>query len=261
MKSGMRSIRSVAGGIVTALGIVGALALWEAAVRLFKVPAYLLPAPSAIASSMWTFHGILLLDAWYTTYETVVGFALGAGIGFVLAMLIVFSPLLERIIMPGAILTQIVPKLAVAPLFVVWLGTGVAPKFAITALMTLFPVLLSCVAGLKSVDRRWLELFDSVCASRWQLFLKVQLPNSSPYVFAGLKLGMTLAVVGAVVGEWMGADHGLGSEILIANSQLHTDLVFGSLVVLSAIGLALFGIIALIEDVSLPKYRRVTLIG
>jgi NitT/TauT family transport system permease protein len=256
-----RKIRSSQGGAITAAGILGSLALWEAAVRLFHVPGYLLPAPSAIAVSIWTYHRILALDAWYTTYETVAGFALGAGIGFALAVLIVFSPVLERIVMPGAVLTQIVPKLAVAPLFVVWFGTGIEPKLAITALMTVFPVLLNCVAGLISVDRRWIELFDSVCASRWQLFLKVQLPNSSPYVFAGLKLGMTLAVVGAIVGEWMGADHGLGNEILIANSQLHTDLVFASLVVLSVIGLALFGIIAVIEDVTLPKYRRISIVG
>jgi NitT/TauT family transport system permease protein len=127
--------------------------------------------------------------------------------------------------------------------------------------MVIFPVLLNCVAGLLTVDRRWLELFDSVCASRWQLFRKIQLPNSSPYIFAGLKLGMTLAVVGAIVGEWMGADHGLGAEMLIANSQLHTDLVFASLLVLSAIGLALFGLIALVEDLTLPKYRRVNIVG
>jgi NitT/TauT family transport system permease protein len=256
-----RAERTWAGRAVTAIGLVGSLLLWEALVRLLEVPPYLLPAPSEIALSLWTFHRVLLLDAWYTTYETVVGFALGAGIGFALAVLVVFSRILERIVMPAAVLTQIVPKLAVAPLFVVWFGTGMAPKLAITALMTIFPVLLNCVAGLITVDRRWLDLFESVCASRWQLFLKVQLPNSSPYVFAGLKVGMTLAVVGAIVGEWMGADHGLGNQMLIANSQLHTDLVFASLLVLSAIGLVLFGLIAFIEDVTLPKHRRVSMVG
>lgn len=249
------------GSAVTTAAIVSGLILWEALVRLLHVPAYLLPAPSAIALSIWTFHHVLAIDAWYTTYEILLGFALGAGIGFALAVLVTFSRVLDRIVMPAAVLTQIVPKLAVAPLFVVWFGTGLAPKLAITALMAIFPVLLNCVAGLVTVDRRWRELFDSVCASRWQLFFKIQLPNSSPYVFAGLKVGMTLAVVGAIVGEWMGADHGLGNEMLIANSQLHTDLVFASLLVLSAIGLVLFGIIALIEDMTLPKYRRVSVVG
>lgn len=258
---GARWIRSAQGTAITVSGIIGGLVAWEGLVHLFDVPAYLLPAPSAIAQSMWRYRQVLWVDAWYTTYETVLGFALGAGIGFALAVLVIFSRVLERIVMPAAVLTQIVPKLAVAPLFVVWFGTGIAPKLAITALMTIFPVLLNCVAGLLTVDRRWLELFDSVCASRWQLFLKIQLPNSSPYVFAGLKLGMTLAVVGAIVGEWMGADHGLGNEMLIANSQLHTDLVFASLLVLSAIGLALFGVIALMEEITLPKYRRVSIVG
>jgi NitT/TauT family transport system permease protein len=258
---GARWIQSIQGSAITAGGIVGGLLAWEALVRLFSVPPYLLPAPSAIALSMWRFRQVLLVDAWYTTYEIVLGFGLGAGIGFALAVLVVFSRVLEQLVMPAAVLTQIVPKLAVAPLFVVWFGTGLAPKLAITALMAIFPVLLNCIAGLLTVDRRWLELFDSVCASRWQLFLKIQLPNSSPYIFAGLKVGMTLAVVGAIVGEWMGADHGLGNEMLIANSLLHTDLVFASLLVLSAIGLALFGVIALIEDVTLPKYRRVSIVG
>lgn len=254
-------IQSVRKSAITVGGIVGALLVWEAAVRFFSVPGYLLPAPSAIALSLWSFRQVLLVDAWYTTYEIVLAFVLGAGIGFALAVLVVFSRVLEQLVMPAAVLTQIVPKLAVAPLFVVWFGTGVAPKLAITALMAIFPVLLNCVAGLLMADRRWQELFDSVCASRWQFFVKIQLPNSSPYIFAGLKLGMTLAVVGAIVGEWMGADHGLGSEMLIANSQLHTDLVFASLLVLSAIGLALFGIIAFVEDITLPKYRRVSIVG
>ena len=258
---GARWTRSLQGGALTLGGLLGGLLLWEASVRFFHVPPFLLPAPSAIAMSMWKFRRVLEVDSWYTTYEIVAGFALGAGIGFALAVLVVFSPLLERIVMPTAVLTQIVPKLAVAPLFVVWMGTGAAPKLAITALMAIFPVLLNCVAGLLTVDRRWLELFDSVCASRWQLFLKIRLPNSSPYIFAGLKLGMTLAVVGAIVGEWMGADHGLGNEMLIANSQLHTDLVFASLLVLSVIGLALFGIVALFEELTLPKYRRVNIVG
>jgi len=253
--------RPIQGSAITACGIVGGLLVWETSVRLLSVPAYLLPAPSAIALSMWSFRQVLAIDAWYTTYEIVLGFALGAGLGFALAVLIIFSRVLEQLVMPAAVLTQIVPKLAVAPLFVVWFGTGLAPKLAITALMAIFPVLLNCVAGLLTADRRWIELFDSICASRWQFFLKIQLPNSSPHIFAGLKLGMTLAVVGAIVGEWMGSDHGLGSEMLIANSQLHTDLVFASLLVLSAIGLALFGVIALVEEITLPKYRRVSVIG
>jgi NitT/TauT family transport system permease protein len=256
-----RAIRQVQESAFATAGVLGGLALWEIAARLFHVPSYLLPTPSAIALSIWAFRQVLVLDAWYTTYETVLGFALGAGIGFTLAVLVIFSRVLEKIVMPAAILTQIVPKLAVAPLFVVWFGTGVAPKLAITALMTIFPVLLNCVAGLITFDRRWRELFDSVCASRWQLFLKVQLPNSLPYIFVGLKVGMTLAVVGAIVGEWMGADHGLGYEMLIANSQLHTDLVFASLVLLAAIGLVLFGVIAVVEDVTLPKHRRVSIVS
>lgn len=253
----MKSLRLSQG---PALGIIAAvvfLLLWELGVKVFQVPSYLLPPPTEIGREMWKFKTILLRDTWVTSYEILVGFGVGAVVGFALAVLVVFSPVVERLVMPTAVLTQIIPKLAVAPLFVVWFGVGFLPKVAITALMGVFPVLINGVTGLSLVDHRWLELMHSISASKWQVFTKVRLPNSAPYVFVGLKVGMTLSVVGAIVGEWMGANAGLGFQIMMAISQLQTALLFGGLVLLSMLGIGFFGLIALIETWVVPKQRRV----
>ncbi len=256
MKAIMGRLSQGPGAGVIATGVF--LLLWELGVRLFEIPAYLLPRPAEIAAEMWKHRAVLLRDTWVTGYEIAVGFLLGALIGFALAVLVIFSPIVERVVMPAAVLTQIIPKLAVAPLFVVWFGVGFVPKIAITALMAVFPVLINGVAGLSLVDRRWLELMHSVSASRWDVFRKVRLPNSAPYVFVGLKVGMTLCVVGAIVGEWMGANAGLGFQIMLSISQLQTPLLFGCLLLLSVLGIGFFGLISLAEALVLPRHRRVS---
>lgn len=244
---------------LSAAAIVVFFVLWELAVRLLRVPSYLIPPPSEILAVMWRYRAILLRDTWVTAYEIILGFGVGALIGFALAVAVVFSPVLERVVMPPAILTQVIPKLAIAPLFVVWFGVGLMPKVAITALMGVFPVLINSVTGLTLVDGRWLELMHSVSASKWHVFTKVRLPNCAPYLFVGLKVGMTLSVVGAIVGEWMGADRGLGFQIIMANANLHTSLLFAAMVLLSVLGIGLFGSISLIEGWSLPAHRRVSI--
>ena len=240
------------------IAMVVFLILWELGVWAFSVPSYLLPRPSEIAAEMWKHKATLLYDTWITGYEILIGFLLGAILGFAMAVLVIFSPVVERVLMPAAVLTQIIPKLAVAPLFVVWFGVGFLPKIAITALMGIFPVLINGVAGLSLVDHRWLELMHSVSASKWQVFIKVRLPNSAPYIFVGLKVGMTLSVVGAIVGEWMGANAGLGFQIMMSISQLQTPLLFGCLVLLSILGIGFFGVITLVEAWVVPQQRRVS---
>jgi len=196
------------------MAMVAFLILWELGVWVFEVPSYLLPRPSEIAAEMWKYKVTLLHDTWVTGYEILIGFLLGAALGFAMAVLVIFSPIFERVVMPAAVLTQIIPKLAVAPLFVVWFGVGFLPKIAITALMGIFPVLINGVAGLSLVDHRWLELMHSVSASKWDVFTKVRLPNSAPYIFVGLKVGMTLSVVGAIVGADIYIAASFGSGLL-----------------------------------------------
>jgi NitT/TauT family transport system permease protein len=236
----------------TIVSAIVLLALWEAAAQARLVPSFLLPAPSAIVGAGIQFRDLLLADTGVTTYEILLGFAAGSIVGLVLAIGIVFSRIIEQIVYPPAIVTQVVPKLAIAPLFIVWFGVGVTPKVVITLLICLFPVLVNAVAGMRAVDPRMLDLMHSVNASRWQVFTKVEFPNAGPYIFAGLKVGITLAVVGAIVGEWLGSNIGLGYRILSANSALRTDLLFAALLALSVVGILLYGLTVLAERFLIP---------
>jgi NitT/TauT family transport system permease protein len=242
---------------VTMLSTAITLVIWEMVARVGLVPSFLLPAPTAIVAAGAQFWALLLKDVGVTMYETLLGFAAGSLVGLLLGIGIVFSRAIEQIVYPPAIITQVVPKLAVAPLFIVWFGVGITPKVMITLLICLFPVLVNAVVGMRAVDPRMRDLMQSVNASRWQVFTKVEFPNSAPYLFAGLKVGITLAVVGAIVGEWLGSNVGLGYRILAANSALRTDLLFAALVALSVIGIILFGLIAIAERFFVPGGQRI----
>jgi NitT/TauT family transport system permease protein len=241
----------------TIISTIVVLAVWELITQLQLVPKFLLPAPTAVVGATFQFGPLLLADTWVTLYEILLGFAVGSLVGLALAIGIVFSRVVEQIVYPPAVVTQMVPKLAIAPLFLVWFGVGVTPKIMITALICLFPVLVNGVAGMRSVDPRMLDLMHSVSASRWQIFTKVEFPNAAPYIFAGLKVGITLAVVGAIVGEWLGANIGLGYRILAANAALRTDLLFAAIGLLSLIGILLFGLVAVLEKVMIPGRRQI----
>ncbi len=206
----------------------------------WRIPSYILPAPSAIYQEMVRVLPILLAHTRTTLVEILLGFLVGAVIGFGSAILVVYSRVMERIIYPMALFTQTIPKLAIAPLFLIWFGFGLAPKVAITALICLFPVLINSVAGLVSVDPKMMDLMYVLSATRWQVFRKIRLPSAVPHIFAGLEIGISLATVGAIVAEWVGAESGLGYMILIANNQLRTERVFAAIVAIVVLGLALF---------------------
>jgi NitT/TauT family transport system permease protein len=242
---------------ISVASVIVAVGAWEIGVRLLEVPKFLIPTPSTIAAALVRWWDILLVDTWITFLETVFGFVAGSLVGLVIAIGIIFSRVLEKIVYPPTIVTQVVPKLAIAPLFIVWFGIGLTPKIMIIILMCLFPVLVNGVAGMRAVDPRMLDLMHSVNASRWQVFAKVQFPNAAPHVFAGLKVGITLAVVGAIVAEWLGANQGLGHQILMSMSMMRTDLLFAALLLLSVLGIALFGAIALLEPLVLPRQRQI----
>ena len=245
---------------ITILTALAVLLAWEVLVRALAVPRFLMPSPSLIWAALTRFGAILLNDTWITLSETVLGFVAGSAMGVLLAILIVFSRVLERMLYPPAIITQMVPKLAIAPLFVIWFGIGLPPKIMVILIVCLFPVMINTVAGMRSVDPRMLELMYSVNASRWQVFRKIEFPTSLPYLFAGLKIAITMAVTGAVVAEWLGSNAGLGHQILMANSQLSTDLLFASLVMLSLTGMGLFGVVAILEAVLAPRQRQINVL-
>jgi NitT/TauT family transport system permease protein len=235
------------------LGLAAAgIVIWEVGVRLGNVPAYLLPPPSAIVASLLADWKVIYLNIYPTLIAILGGFALSVVIGIPLATLIVFSPLAERVLYPPMIASQAIPKVAIAPLFVVWMGFGVMPKVSIAFLIAFFPVVIDTVIGLRSVQPEMLQLGRSMGGGTLRVFLKLRLPNALPNIFAGLKVAITLAVVGAITGEFVGSQSGLGYLLTSASGQMDTALVFAVLVTISVIATLLFMIIEAVEKLVIP---------
>ena len=228
------------------------LLVWEVLCRALDGKTYLLPTPSRIWEELVRQAPNLVEHTWVTTYEVLLGFALAALIGIVLAVLIVSSPLFDRSIMPVLIFSQTVPKIAIAPLFIVWFGFGPTAKVLVAFLICFFPIVIDTAIGLRSVSPDMLNLARSMGASWWDIFLKIRLPTALPYVFGGLKVAITLAVVGAVVGEFVGATRGLGYVLLKANGELQTPLLFAAIAILTAIGILFYYALEAVERLLIP---------
>jgi NitT/TauT family transport system permease protein len=234
--------------IVATLAVLTLLA--EVILRIMDVQTFLVPKPSTVAQSFADNWGVLWTNSLVTLKEVVLGFLVAAIGGFGLAVLIVYVPFLSRILYPLIVASQTIPKIAIAPLLIVWFGFGLAPKIIVVFLIAFFPVVIASTVGLRSVDENMLHLVRSMGASGLQAFYKVRLVHAVPSIFSGLKIAITLAVVGAIVGEFVGADAGLGYLLLIANGQLDTPLMFAAVVVLSIMGIVLFGIVSAIEQIT-----------
>lgn len=223
--------------------------LWEWLVHVLAVPSFILPPPSAIAKTFFLGFatGAFLPDLAATAAEAIGGFLLGSLLGLVLGALIVLFPVMERIVYPYVVALQTVPKVAIAPLFVVWFGFGMTSKIVVVVLVSLFPVLVNVIAGLRSIDQDRLDLLDALSASRWQIFWYLRFPNSLPFVFAGLNTAVVLSVIGAIVGEFVGATKGIGFRILQANYNLDIAGVFSLFAVLSMLGLSMYWTLRVIE--------------
>lgn len=234
------------------IGILGFLIIWEIAVMLFKLPAYLLPRPTEIVRTLIEEWDSLQSNGMVTAYEMILGYVLAVVIGVPLAIGITASPSFDRFITPILLFFQTVPKIAIAPLFLVWFGVGTMPKVLVAFLISFFPIVIDTAVGLRSVSLEMIDLARSMGATRMQIFTQFRLPTSLPYLFSGLKVAATLAVVGAVVGEFVGADRGLGYILLVANSNLQTALLFATIVVLTALGLLLFYAIEVLEYFMIP---------
>jgi NitT/TauT family transport system permease protein len=224
------------------------IAAWEGAVRFFDIPKIVVPPPSAVAQALWA--GITGEYAWHfgiTFYETIVGFAFGAAFGLVVGGLIAQFPLLERTLYPYVVAFQTLPKVAIAPIIVIWFGYGVASKIVITATIAFFPLLANTIVGLRAVSRDQVELMVAFTATRWQIFWKARVPQALPYIFVGLDVAIVLSVIGAIVGEFVGAQAGLGYLILQKNFNMDMAGVFAILIILSAMGVGLHMIVAAIQ--------------
>jgi NitT/TauT family transport system permease protein len=227
-------------------------AVWWVVTAREMVAPYLVPSPPAVWETLVEDHAMLLENTWITTYETLVGFVLAALIGVGTALFIVYSKTLEKALYPVILFAQVIPKIAIAPILVVWFGFGPAPKIILAVLIAFFPVVISAVAGFRSVDPELLDLSSTMGASRWQTFRKIRFPTALPHLMAGLKVAVTLAVVGAVVGEFVGADKGLGYVLLVASGNLNAPLLFADLILMSAIGIAFFILVEAAEALLIP---------
>ena len=244
LKSVLSSVFSNLPAVLFLLLLVGA---WQAYVSLFDVDRFILPSPLDIGRAFGQFFPELLRHTWVTTYEILMGFAVGTIVAVLMALLITSSRLAGRIFYPLLVASQTVPKIAIAPLFVIWFGTGLAPKVVIAAVVCFFPTVVNTVQGLRATDPNAVDLLRLVAASRWQVFQKLRFPNALPYFFAGLKISIALAVIGAVIGEWVGANAGLGYLIMYSTQTLRTDLMFAGLVLTALLGVALYLVVVLLE--------------
>ena len=224
-----------------------ALVAWEVVVRWAKVPEAILPPPSAIWDQIVQHHRLILKHALPTTLETLLAFGISIPLGVLLAAVMTWSPMLEKATYPNVILFQIIPKIALAPLFIVWLGIGLASRVTFSIFISFFPILVATAAGLQSVPRDMLRLCRSVGANDWQVLVNVRFPFALPFLFSGMKVSVTLAIIGIVVGEFIASQEGLGYLILFASSRQQTDLSLACIVVLCSVGLALYGLVVLSE--------------
>lgn len=239
------------------LGVAVALAGWWGAVELFHVRPVFVPSPLAVVEAFGREPDYLTKETWNTLYRLLIGFALASVGGLVIALLMSWSRTLYRAVMPLFLALNAVPKVAVAPLLVVWMGFGSAPNIVMVVLICLLPVLVSTMAGLAATPSDLGELARSLTASWWQTYRKVRLPWAMPHVFVGLKLAITLAVIGEVVAELNNPNSGLGAIVVLAGQSGDTALAFAAIVILSVFGVVLYYLVALVERLVLPWARQI----
>jgi len=238
--------------LIPAATLLVALLAWEAATRAFRIPRFIMPAPSAILGEGWAWRYRFVEHTWVTLYETLGGFALSMAVGVPLAVLIVYSPALRAAIYPLIVIAQSVPKIAIAPVLLLVLGYGLVPKMVVAFLVAFFPVVIDTATGLAATPPELLDLSRSYRASAFKTFVKVRLPMALPFIFAGAKVAITLSVIGAVVGEFVGSDRGLGYVILSSTSYWKTEVAFSAMILLSLMAIVLFAAVSLVERVVCP---------
>jgi NitT/TauT family transport system permease protein len=224
------------------------LAGWELIVRGLGVRSIILPAPSSIVETLIERRDLLLLNLWPSLYLTVIGFALSVVGGVLVAVLITYSAFVRRSIYPIIVVSQVVPKISIAPLFIVWFGTGTTSCLLLAFLIAFFPMTINSALGFQSIDEDIHLMARTFMASPWQVFWKIRMPNALPHIFGGMKISITLAIIGVIVSEFVASQQGIGYLIKLAGGLLDTPLMMASIALLSIAGLVLYGLIALAEQ-------------
>lgn len=250
-----RLLRRIAWNLLPPLTFLGMVGLWWLAVEAFRIPAYLLPGPVAVFTRLVTDAALLWTHSQVTLTEILLGFGLTVVTAIPLGLLIALSPLAKQVVYPPIMLMQLVPKIAVAPLFLVWLGFGIESKVLLTVLMTFFPLLLASISGFAILDDRLLYLTRSMGASSWQTFRYLRFPAALPVIFAGIKTSATIAATAAIVAEFVGANKGLGYVLLRGTSTMDIELVFAVLVVLTLVGIVINYLVEFCEWLMTPWQR------
>jgi ABC-type nitrate/sulfonate/bicarbonate transport system permease component len=235
--------------------LAGLVAAWELAVLVFAIPTWLLPSPSGIAQALWRTAPLLGPHVLQTVKQALLGLLAAVIVGVVLAAAIDLWAWLRRALYPLLVISQTIPILALAPLLIIWFGFGMTPKVIIVALFCFFPIAINTADGLSSADPELLSLLRAMGASRGQVWRKVRLPASLPYFFSGLRIAAAYSVVGAIIGEWVGGNLGLGIYMLRSSNAFKTEQVFAAIVISSLISLVLFGLVYLSERLLLPWYH------
>jgi len=236
----------------TGLSFLVFFALWELAVVVFDIRPYILPAPTEIFRALIKYHSELFYALLFTIKSLVFGYIIAVVFGILLSLPVAFSKFIRRAVYPLILFFQVIPKVALAPIFVIWFGFGLLPKLMIVFLLSFFPVLINGITGLRSIDQDVINLTRSTGARGIDVFFKVRLPSALPSFFAGFKLAAISATIGAVIGEFIGSDAGLGYVILTANGDLQTDYAFAAITVLTVLGLTLYYLVEELEQILLP---------
>lgn len=244
----MQSSRAV----ITIEVLIGFLIVWEVVCRLAAIPSFLLPPPSQIFAEIWSDPAWYLNESGYTLLTTSAGFGLALLVGIAAAIGITYSKVIDKTLFTLLVSLNSIPKIALAPLFIIWLGTGIASKVAVSFLISVFAIVVDTVLGLRSADPGAIDLMNTMRCSPMQILLKIRLPNALPYMFAGMKVAISLALVGAIAGEFVASQQGLGFVILSAQSMFQTTRVFAAILILGVLGTLLFGLIELIERFVCP---------
>jgi NitT/TauT family transport system permease protein len=244
------------GTLKKALPIALFCIVWEIACVVMKIPDYIVPTPHRVVQKILESWSLLYANSLTSMAEIVLGFVLASVCAILCAIAIVHSRRVEAILEPFLVVSQVVPKVALAPLFIIWFGHGILPKIIIAMMIAFFPVLVNAVVGLRSIDAEILELMESIAANKRQTFWRVRLPNSLPYIFPALKVAALLSIVGAMVGEFVGSDRGLGYLMIIGDVNLDTDLLFAALVVVTVFGMVVYAIIEAFERRIESRYGK-----
>ena len=240
------------GSLLPLLSGIAGLVIWELAVWFFQLPEYLLPAPTQVFETMIDRWSILMSHLWYTVVASTVGFFIALVLGIVVGAAIATSKSIDRVLYPWLVIAHAIPKVVVAPLLLVWIGFGLKSGIIFVVVFTFFPIVVSTVTGLKSAEPDLLQLVKSMGANRWQTMWKIRIPTALPHVFSGIKIAATGAPVGAVIGEFVASNRGLGYALIQAVGSLDTTYAFASVIIISVFGVGIWYLAELVEKLSIP---------